>query len=271
VIAVLVILSIALITIYFRESSGGGLHKVQSAGATVLRPFEIGAERVARPFRDAYGYFAGLIHAKSQNNRLRGEVDRLRQQAALNTGAATDNAQLRRLLRFANSTSFPASYAYVGARIISRPLPEFEQQIIIDAGKSAGIREEDPVVSDDGLIGQVTKVAHNVAQVTLLTDDTSAVTAVDVQTGALGIVKQGPSGLQLDRVDKADRVRSGDMLMTAGWKTRTLSSSYPRMIPIGRVTYVSQNNVDVYKHVQLEPFANFRSLSYVLVLVPKNR
>jgi cell shape-determining protein MreC len=68
---VLVLLSIALITIYFRESAGGGLHQVQSAGATVLRPFEVAADRVSRPFRDAYGYFAGLVHAKSENNRLR--------------------------------------------------------------------------------------------------------------------------------------------------------------------------------------------------------
>jgi len=58
---VLILLSLVLITIYFREPAGGGLHSVQSAGATVLRPFEVASERVARPFRDAYGWFAGLI------------------------------------------------------------------------------------------------------------------------------------------------------------------------------------------------------------------
>ena len=72
----LVLLSIVLITIYFRESSGGGLHGVQSTGAAVLRPFEVGAERVAAPFRDAYDWFAGLVHAKSENARLRTEVDK---------------------------------------------------------------------------------------------------------------------------------------------------------------------------------------------------
>ena len=66
----LVLLSIVLITIYFREPVGGGLHGVQSTGATVLRPFEVGATRVAQPFRDGYGWFSGVLHAKSENGRL---------------------------------------------------------------------------------------------------------------------------------------------------------------------------------------------------------
>ena len=49
------LLSLVLITVYFREPAGGGLHDVQSGGATVLRPFEVAANRVASPFRDAYG------------------------------------------------------------------------------------------------------------------------------------------------------------------------------------------------------------------------
>jgi rod shape-determining protein MreC len=268
---VLVLLSIALITIYFRESSGGGLHQVQSAGATVLRPFEIAAERVARPFRDAYGYFAGLVDAKAENKRLHAEVDKLRQQATQNLSAASDNAELRQLLHFRNSTSFPNGFDYVGARIISRPNPDFEQQMVIDAGKSSGIQQHDPVVTGDGLVGEVTKAAHNVSQVTLLTDDTSAVSAIDVQTRAIGIVKKGASGMSFDRVTKDLRVNSGDTLVTAGWKSAGLSSIYPLGIPIGLVTFVGQNEVDLFKHVQLQPFADFKSLSAVLVLVPQNR
>ena len=46
---VLVLLSLVLITVYFREPASGGLHSVQSTGATVLRPFEVGANRIAAP------------------------------------------------------------------------------------------------------------------------------------------------------------------------------------------------------------------------------
>ena len=44
-----------------------------------------------------------------------------------------------------------------------------------------------------------------------------------------------------------------------------------RRIPIGRVTSVGQNEVDLYKHVQLQPFVNFKTLSSLVVLIPKNR
>jgi rod shape-determining protein MreC len=269
---VLVLLSIVLITIYFRESANGGLHSVQNTGATVLRPFEVAAERVARPFRDAYGYFSGLFSAKSQNKHLRAEVDRLRQQATQNVTAAGDNVQLKRLLHFKDTTSYPAGYSYVGARIIARPSPDLEQQVVIDTGKTSGIRENDTVVSSDGLVGSVTKAARNVSQVTLLTDDTSAVTAIDAETRAGGIVKKGSSGkMSLDRVTKDQQVKAGDTLVTSGWKAEGLSSIYPPGIPIGVVESVGQNEVDLYKHVQLKPFTDFSSLSYVLVLIPKHR
>ena len=46
----LVLVSLVLITVSFRSNA---LDSVQSFGASVLRPFEIAANRVARPFRDA--------------------------------------------------------------------------------------------------------------------------------------------------------------------------------------------------------------------------
>ena len=124
----LVFLSIVLITIYFREPSNGGLHGVQSAGATVLRPFEVGAERIAQPFRDAYGWFAGLVHAKSENSRLRAEVDKYSQLAIQNESAAQQNADLKRQLHYVGSREFPRDYDYVATDIISRPPSEFDQQ-----------------------------------------------------------------------------------------------------------------------------------------------
>jgi rod shape-determining protein MreC len=265
---VLVLLSIALITVYFRESAGGGLHQVQSAGATVLRPFEVAADRVSQPFRDAYNYFAGLVDAKSENNKLRKQVEQLRQQASLNLSAVGENADLRQKLRFVNSARYPNGFDYVGASIIAQPPSSLEQQILIDAGSSSGIQKDDPVVTGEGLIGTVVRAANNQSLIALLTDDATSVSAIDVKTRAPGIVKAGSS---FDHVGKDLRVDSGDMLVTAGWKAEGLSSIYPYGIPIGQVTSVGQNEVDLYKHVQLQPFANFSTLSSVLVLIPKKR
>ena len=75
----LAVLSLALITISFRETSSGPAHGFQSVGATVLRPFEIAADRVARPFQDAYNWVHGLATAHNENKKLRAEVQDLRQ------------------------------------------------------------------------------------------------------------------------------------------------------------------------------------------------
>ena len=270
---VLVFVSIVLITIYFREPASGGLHGVQSAGATVLRPFEVGAERVARPFRDAYGWFAGLFHAKSQNADLRAQVNKLSSQVIRNQNAVQENAELKKLLHYISSTNFPNGYDYVATAIISRPPNEFQQQIGIDAGRINGIRQDDPVVNADGLVGLVTKVAHNQAEVTLLTDPSLKVSAMDLTTKASGIVGhgQGRGTLILDRVSKSQTINPNDWIVTQGWRYGPLTSLYPKGIPIGIVAGASQNDTDLYWQIQLRPRVDFGALQSVLVLVPKNR
>jgi rod shape-determining protein MreC len=270
---VLVLLSLALITIYFREPAGGGLHGVQSAGATVLRPFEVAAERVARPFRDAYGYFADLVHAKSQNKELRRQVDVLSQRAIQNANAAAESADLKRQLEYVDSREFPGDYDYVFATVLSRPPSEFQQQVGIDRGSSSRIRRNDPVVSADGLVGLVTRVAHDQAQVTLLTDPNIKVSALDLQTGASGVVQpgQGRDTLSLTRVDKSQMLNEGDLVETSGWHTKRLTSLYPKGIAIGVVTGASQSEVDLYWRAQVVPRVDFDSLRSVLVLVRKSR
>ena len=269
----LVLISIVLITIYFREPAGGTLHGVQSAGAAVLRPFEVGAERVARPFRDGYGWFAGLVHAKSQNEALRRQVDLLSQQVIQNQTAAQENADLKRELHYIGSPSFPSSFNPVTAEITSRPPSEFQQQVGIAAGLTSGIRKDDPVINADGLVGLVTRVAHDTAQVTLLTDPNLQVPALDLISKASGVVKhgQGRGTLILDRVQKSQTVDRRDWIVTQGWRSQGLTSLYPKGIPIGVVSGASQNDVDLYWQVQLSPRVDFGSLQSVIVLVPKTR
>ena len=72
------LVSIALVTIYFRESEGGTLHGAQRIGVSVAMPFEVAGERVARPFKDAYGWASDLFSAKSQNEELKKELEEAR-------------------------------------------------------------------------------------------------------------------------------------------------------------------------------------------------
>jgi len=268
----LVLLSLILITISFRASSTGALHQVESAGVTVLRPFEVAAERVARPFRDVYGYFRGLVHAKHENARLKQQVNELRQQALQGKSAQEQNQELRAQLRFIDSPLFPRDYSPVNTRIISWA-SEFDQQVVIAAGSDDGIREDTPIVTQDGLVGRVTDVTGNAAHVTLLTDETSAVPARDQKTGASGLVRhgQGEGSLLLDFVPKEADVRQGDVVVTAGTQSKRYPSLFPGGIQIGVVTSVGQSDTALYKQIQIDPFVDFSALDAVTALITHKR
>ena len=271
----LLLVSLAMITVYFREAPSGGLHDFQSVAASTMRPFEIGAQRVSRPFRDAYGWVAGLFHAKSENERLHEELEDVRAQVIQSAEAQRENKQLRDLLEYRSGATFPQDFPReraVAASVMSNPAGEFEQKIIISAGSSDGIRLYDAVVTGRGLVGHVSKVLRDQSRVTMLTDQESAVTARDIATGAVGILGHGEgSALILDRVPKQRRILENDTIVTAGRGQGRLGSFFPRNIPIGSVEFVGQTDVDLYQDVQVRPFVDFSDLDSVLVLVPKNR
>lgn len=275
VVGVLLLVSLAMITVYFREAPSGGLHDFQSVAASAMRPFEIGAQRVSRPFRDAYGWVAGLFHAKSENERLRQELEDVRSQVILSAEALRQKQQLEALLNYRRGATFPEDFPRnraVAASVLSNPAGEFEQKITIAAGSSDGIRVYDAVVTGRGLVGHVSKVLRDSARVTMLTDQESAVTARDVTTGAIGVLRHGEgSALILDRVPKEKRILQNDTIVTAGRGQGRLGSFFPRNIPIGSVTSVGQTDVDLSKDVQVRPFVDFSDLDSVLVLVPKKR
>jgi rod shape-determining protein MreC len=268
VLAVLVVGALALLTISFRSPTSGVLHDAQGAGASALRPFQVAAERVARPFRDVYGYFSGLAGAKQENEQLRQENRVLRAEATANLAGARRAEELQRLMDYQQGASYPKDFRAVNTAVTSFPSGPFAQQIAIAAGSSSGIRINTPVVSADGLVGRVTNVVGSTAVVTLITDPDSAVSARDITNGVSGLIRHGQGNtLLLDGVAKELVVKKGDVIVTEGTRDRRYPSLYPYGIPIGRVTSVGTSDIASYLTVQVEPFAQFESLDSVAALV----
>jgi rod shape-determining protein MreC len=272
VLGVLVVLSLVLITVYFRESDGGALHSIQNVGSTILRPFEVAATRVAHPFQDLYNYVRGLVDAKSERDKLQAELDRVRKRLIKLQFAAQENKSLTKSLHYLSGPKFPQDYRPVTAEIISKLPSQFEQRVVIAAGSTNGIHEDDPVVTSDGLVGKISKTADHQAQVTLLTDEDTAVSAIDVDTRAEGMVRHGHgpgTTLFLDQVPKAEHVALNNRIVTAGWHQGALSSIYPKGIPIGIVSSASIPSTDLYQTIQITPYVDFSSLDSVVVLVKR--
>lgn len=280
VFAVLVVLSVALLTAYFGESSGGALHSVQRGAQAVLAPIEEGTSRALKPFRDLVGWVGDVLGAKGENERLERENARLRRDLAKAQTASRDAEQLRQLVGLPKVDGYPDAVRTVAARVIAHSPTVWHTSVQINKGSSDGVSVDDPVVAASdldsgvpypgGLAGRVTSVTSSSARVTLLTDASSAVSAQIVPDGATGIVKPevgDPDDLLLEFIAKGRKVSRGATLVTSGFKNGRLESLFPRGIPIGRVKKVDPGELELYQRVHIAPFADLRNVDFVQVIV----
>jgi rod shape-determining protein MreC len=275
VLALLVALSLVLLTAYFGESAGGGLHSLQRGVLQVLAPIQEGTSRALKPFRDLFGWFDDTIDAREERDRLRRERNELRRQVIGAQAAQRENAQLRRLVALDRSDRLDG-YTPVTARVIGRSPTIWYATVTIDKGSSAGVRVDQPVINGDGLVGKVTAVTGGAAQVTLLTDHASGVSArvltpvvTDARNGITGVVQPAvgrPQDLLLEFVPRRANIRKGDTVVTAGSQSSRLESLFPPNIPVGVVTRADDEELSQYQRVHVRPFADLRRLDFVQVL-----
>jgi rod shape-determining protein MreC len=265
----LIALSLILITVSFRSSALDGF---QGTAAGILRPFEIAADRVSAPFRDAIGWVNGLANAKSENAKLRKQIDTLQEKLVLDESAVQENVQLRAQLQYHGPPSL-ANYDRLHASVLTNPQSALDESITIAAGTRDGLQPGNPVIdASGGLVGTIDRAWSSVARVNLLTQGQN-VTATDLTNpAAVGVIRGSGGGVLIfDRVPKAPNVQVGDIAVTAGSLGHgALPSMFPRGLRIGTVSSVSNSDVNTFKSIQVQPFVDFSSLQSVIVLVPKH-
>jgi rod shape-determining protein MreC len=267
--AVFVVLSIAILTAYFGESSGGFFHSVQRGAQEAFAPVETGASRALKPVRDFFGWAGDTIDAKDQNGDLKREVRRLRSQLAEAEVARRDAGQLQELQALRRENYFPQATAPVTARVIARSSTVWYSSVKIDKGSDDGLEENQPVIAGGGLVGKVTSVTGGTAEVRLITDGQSGVSAQVFPAGVTGVVRPevgDPDDLLLEHVESGRRVTENTIVITSGFTSAKTESLFPRGIPIGRVTKVDFDELETYQRVHLKPFADLRRIDIVQVL-----
>jgi rod shape-determining protein MreC len=267
--ALLVASALLLLTVYFGESTGGGLHSVQRGVLEVVSPIQEGASRALKPARDLVGWFGDTVDAKGQVSDLKNQNADLRRRAIAGTDAVRQNRQLEGLLAI-DRTSTLAGTKPVSARVIGQSPTLWYSTIFIDQGSGRGVRVGQPVITGDGLIGQVTTVTGNSAVVTLITDSDLAVAGRISENGVPGVVQTaegGPNDLRLKYTNRRDTVAKGQSVVTAGTTSSSdrLESPYPPGIPIGEITRVDDAGTDAQEG-HLKPYADLQRLEFVQVL-----
>jgi rod shape-determining protein MreC len=269
VLLLLVAASLTLLSLYYREGNGGPLHGFQDVVSTIFAPIESGVDRALKPARDLVNWFQETFDARGENDRLRDQVAELRDQLARDQATQQQAKELASLDETLSGGIVPDGTDPVTARVIGRSPTVWYSSVTIDKGSGDEVSVDDPVVAALGLAGKVTQTTPNTAQVTLITDADSAVTARVVPGGATGVVEPdvgNPRDLQLDYLERGTDIAEGQMVVTAGFSTGDLGSIFPPGIPIGEITKATPEEQQAYQRVHLEPFADLRDMTFVKVL-----
>ncbi len=273
VLALLVAVSLILLTDYFGSPASSPLHSVQRGLVEALAPVQEGASTVLSPVRDIAGWVSSTFKAKSQVAGLTRTKNALTSELAQ---AKYDKHQLlvdQQLLRLDDNYGL-AGYRLVTANVSGKNLVVWYETITIDQGSSDGVRVGDPVVGPGGLVGDVSAVTGPESIVTLMTSPRFSVAAmVENQAGSEGLIQPAggdPSSLRLNELPSTAQVSTGELVVTSGFVEETDSfvhSLYPAGIPIGTVSSTSpQTSVLTSQQVDVAPLVDFNNLSTVQVL-----
>jgi len=225
-----------------------GLYPLQRA-ALVPRDLIVGAANLA----------VSSATLRSNNQKLAAKNLQLSVEANQRASLAAENAHLRALLALSPQVGAQAAPAEVQYDMRD----PFTQKVVIGRGSQQGILNGSPVVSEDGMIGQVTAVYPMQSEVTLLTDKDQAVPVQIVRTGLRGVVYGTPAGneLELRFVPISADIVAGDELVTSG-----LDGVYPPGLPVAKVVHVDKLADTAFARVVCLPVAAVRGAREVLVL-----
>jgi rod shape-determining protein MreC len=276
VLAVLVVISLLLLTDYFGESSSSPLHRVQRGIVAVLSPIQSGASTVFSPVSDVANWVSTTLHAKTQRDQLKRQLQAADQQLAKYKTQAIQNAYLSKQLGLAQTVGLNR-YDPVAANVISRDPSLWYQTIEVNAGSGDGVAVNDPVTGDGGLVGKVTEVTGSSSIVTLITNASSneqfGVTAtVTNSTGDTGVLEPAvgnPNQMVLQDLPNRAQITPGMQVVTAGYKDPSnaqLDSLYPPGILIGTVASFNPNELLNSGQVPVTPTANVRTFTSVQIL-----
>ncbi len=279
VLAVLVAVSLILLTAYFGEAENSPLHSVQQGIVQVFTPIQEGASKVLSPVRDLSSWVSSTLHAKSQNKELRSLNARLNTELAAAGTAVQENKQLNGMLKLTDRLNLN-QYGPVYANVTLYNPQVWYETIKVDKGAGSDIKVGDPVLSAQGLVGDISDVGSNFAVVSELSSPKFGAEAkiLDASgnggTGTLTPEVGNPTTLQVGFLPSTATIQPGDEVVTAGYSDPAnpiAKSLYPPGIPIGTISSVDVNQLINNNTVDVSPDVDLRNISQVEILTKVNR
>lgn len=258
---VFLVLAIVIITLDFRQESGGPLEKIKDFSSAVVAPIQRGLTTVFRPVGNFFSSLGELNDLKNRNEELESELEQLRSRISEAESVAAENERLAQVLDLQKAWS---AMDTVPAQVFGKVTSNYKWAVFINKGRSDGVRTDMAVIAPEGLVGKVISANAHTATVLLLIDPQGAAGARVEDGRYTGVVTgNGASeNLSLRYVETTRDVALYDEVVTSGYD----GGVFPPGIPIGTVAQVGGDSSDLEQDVDITPFVDFTALDYVLVL-----
>ncbi|MGF1464536.1 MAG: rod shape-determining protein MreC [Sandaracinaceae bacterium] len=235
---------------------------------TMSAPVQMVATGAARWVSDVVSEYFFFWEIDDENDRLRAENARLREEHRRLRHEALENRRLRSLLQLRERIGGEL----VVAQVIGRDVNRFFRvtRTRVDRGDRDRVRAGMPVITSQGLVGQVRRSWGRYSDLLLTVDTDSAIDVVIQRTGARGMLRgTGEDDRYRARIQylrREDDIRVGDLVHTSG-----LGQRFPAAILVGRVTRIVRRQFGLYQEADVTPAVNFSSLDEVLILTEGSR
>jgi rod shape-determining protein MreC len=233
----------------------------------VAAPLEYVSAALARGVSSLVGDYVYLVDVKADNNKLAYDNARLRAEVRRLSAAEAENRRLHKLLGLRETIADQT----VSAVVVAKDTTEYFRvaHVTLD-NPAAGVRSGMPVVSHDGAVGAVLRVAGDKVDVSLTIDSGFGVDVVVERTGARGFVRgagdRSRYSVRVEYFERTDEVDVGDLLVTSGVGCR-----FPKGIPVARVSKVVQRDWGMYQSVEAGPTVDFSRLEEVLIVLTDDK
>ena len=197
---------------------------------------------------------------RARNQQLEQEVTNLQAQIIELQQQLREAQVLYALLDFARSN--PQGGQYVAAAVVGKDPNPFLKYVFIDRGSDDGLRRGMPVITNQGLVGQVDEVTATAARVRLITDPSSVVNVrIEPHRSEAQLVGSVTGDLTVEMVSQDAPLQAGDLVMTSG-----LGGTFPSDLLIGQVISVRKQSNELFQSGTVQPVVDFSTLQAVLVI-----
>jgi len=232
---------------------------IERAALFITAPIQTAFHHAVKWTKNLWRQYFILVFTAKENEDLKEALKLALEKNRRHTEIELSNARLRKLLDFKEKTS----YKMIAAEVVGKDPSPWFKTIVVNKGAAHSVLKGLPVVTPDGIAGQVIESASLYSKVMLIIDQNSAVDALIQRTRARGII-QGESGggFNLKYVLRKEDVRVEDSVVSSG-----LDGVFPKGFDLGHVSGVVRPMAGMFQVVTVLPSVDFDKLEEVFIIL----